>query len=99
VNAPTERLQHLADVSRGMDDPLDVGYYECCALATEMLSAIQCLREIAAMGKKAGSASEAATVWLSASGYGPNPAPDDATGFDAERQSLGSSPLSTLCGR
>ena len=67
MTAPTERLQHLADVSRGMDDPLDVGYYECCALATEMLSAIQCLREIAAMGKKAGS--ETAQHWLLQHGY------------------------------
>lgn len=34
---PTERLQHLADVKRGLDDPKDVGYYECCAIAAELL--------------------------------------------------------------
>lgn len=33
----TERLEYLADVKRGIDDPHDVGYYECCAMAAELL--------------------------------------------------------------
>lgn len=39
MTATTERLQHLANVKRGVDDPRDVGYYECCDIARELLDA------------------------------------------------------------
>lgn len=38
MSIPAERLRHLADTKRGIDDPQDIGYYESCALAEECLA-------------------------------------------------------------
>jgi hypothetical protein len=35
----TERLRYLANPERGIDDPHDIGFYESCAIAEELLSA------------------------------------------------------------
>lgn len=57
-----ERLQFLADSVVSVNQREAVA-----AVRVEVESAIQCLREIAAMGKKAGS--EAAQHWLLQHGY------------------------------
>lgn len=36
MSIPAERLRHLADTKRGIDDPQDIGYYESCALAEDI---------------------------------------------------------------